>query len=110
MADFRNTTNEFKATWEREVNFEEEVKALTDIEADEPGQTTVARASAGENTIAPPEIKPAQPDMFADLPNQPQPQTISSADAGDLPTQPQPQTTATDSSADDDLSDKRSWL
>lgn len=28
MADFRNTTNEFKATWEREVNFEEEERAL----------------------------------------------------------------------------------
>ena len=93
MADFRNTTNEFKATWEREVNFEEEVKALTDIEVDEPEQTAVARESVGENTIAPPEIKPAQPDMFTDL-----------------PTQPPPQTTASDSSADDDLSDKRNWL
>ncbi len=28
MADFRNTTNEFKSTWEREVNFEEEKNAL----------------------------------------------------------------------------------
>ena len=93
MAEFRNTTNEFKATWEREVNFEEEVRALTDIEAEEPAQATVARVGAGENTIAPPEIKAAQPDMFADL-----------------PTQPKPQTTASSAPADDDLSDKRSWL
>jgi len=28
MADFRNTTNEFKSTWEREVNFDEEERAL----------------------------------------------------------------------------------
>ncbi|MEP7074264.1 MAG: twin-arginine translocase TatA/TatE family subunit [Acidobacteriota bacterium] len=28
MADFRSTTNEFKATWEREVNFDEEERAL----------------------------------------------------------------------------------
>ena len=28
MADFRNTTSEFKETWQREVNFEEEKKAL----------------------------------------------------------------------------------
>jgi len=28
MSDFRNTTNEFKSTWEREVNFEEEARAL----------------------------------------------------------------------------------
>lgn len=27
MADFRQTTNDFKSTWEREVNFEEEKKA-----------------------------------------------------------------------------------
>lgn len=28
MSDLRNTTNEFRTTWEREVNFEEESKAL----------------------------------------------------------------------------------
>lgn len=31
MADFRNTTNEFKETWEREVNFEEETKAIREL-------------------------------------------------------------------------------
>lgn len=31
MADFRNTTNEFKETWEREVNFEEEAKAIKEL-------------------------------------------------------------------------------
>jgi sec-independent protein translocase protein TatB len=35
MSDFRNTTSEFKATWEREVNFDEEERALRtgDIES-----------------------------------------------------------------------------
>ncbi|MEP6849276.1 MAG: twin-arginine translocase TatA/TatE family subunit [Acidobacteriota bacterium] len=28
MADFRSTTSEFKATWEREVNFDEEERAF----------------------------------------------------------------------------------
>ena len=28
MSDFRNTTNEFKSTWEREVNFEEEQQMI----------------------------------------------------------------------------------
>src|SRR5690606_25874910 len=28
MSDLRNTTSEFRSTWEREVNFEEEAKAL----------------------------------------------------------------------------------
>lgn len=30
MADFRSTTNEFRSTWEREVNFEEEERLLRD--------------------------------------------------------------------------------
>ena len=36
MAEFRSTTNEFKETWQREVNFEEEAKALnlTDLDAE----------------------------------------------------------------------------
>ncbi len=29
MAEFRGTANEFKQTWEREANFEEEAKALS---------------------------------------------------------------------------------
>lgn len=104
MAEFRNTTNEFKETWEREVNFEEEVKSFTNFESDEPKQATIARASlsenttstangtAGENTIAPPEIRPAPVDQFNDLPAQPVTPTT------------------TDTSANDNLSDKRNWL
>ncbi|MBA2378093.1 MAG: twin-arginine translocase subunit TatB [Blastocatellia bacterium] len=37
MADLRSTTSEFRSTWEREVNFEEEAKALRlDSDDDEP--------------------------------------------------------------------------
>lgn len=46
MADFRNTTNEFKSTWEREVNFEEEEHALRTGEL--PPQP-VARAASENN-------------------------------------------------------------
>lgn len=28
MAEFKNATNEFKSTWEKEVNFEEEIKTI----------------------------------------------------------------------------------
>lgn len=35
MADFRSTTSEFKETWQREINFEEEAKAFR-IDDDEP--------------------------------------------------------------------------
>ncbi|MBV6496698.1 MAG: hypothetical protein DYH05_10220 [Acidobacteria bacterium ACB1] len=56
MADLRATTNEFKETWEREVNFEEETKALRiqDIENE-----VVERQRANENLLTPaePEIR-----------------------------------------------------
>ncbi|MEZ5423055.1 MAG: twin-arginine translocase TatA/TatE family subunit [Pyrinomonadaceae bacterium] len=56
MADLRATTNEFKETWEREVNFEEETKALRiqDIENE-----VVERQKANENLLTPaePEIR-----------------------------------------------------
>jgi sec-independent protein translocase protein TatB len=35
MADFRTTTNEFKATWEREVNFEDEERALRTLDLED---------------------------------------------------------------------------
>jgi sec-independent protein translocase protein TatB len=57
MSDFRNTTNEFKSTWEREVNFAEEERALrTGDLSPEP----VARAQSGnsaEETASVPEIR-----------------------------------------------------
>jgi Tat protein translocase TatB subunit len=47
MADFRGTANEFKATWEREVDFDDEAKALRlDLIEDE-----VAKPVARENSI-----------------------------------------------------------
>ena len=68
MADFRSTTNEFKSTWEREVNFEEEAEALRSGDLPQPEIAPVPRsASLGDtntNTIAVPEIRPVQPDMF----------------------------------------------
>ena len=88
MADFRNTTNEFKSTWQREVDFEEEVNAIKTIGADEPAAAPIPR---GKNALAVPEIKPAQTDLFADLPSE-QPEAES------------------DEPAPDDLSDKRNWL
>ena len=42
MNEFRSTTNEFKETWQREVNFEEEAKAFSLDELDAP---TVPRSS-----------------------------------------------------------------
>src|SRR5689334_22183670 len=69
MSDFRNTTSEFKATWEREVNFEEEaqhLKRLTQLD-DEP--TPIARENsisptAGENPVVLPEVRAVDPAEF----------------------------------------------
>ena len=68
MADFRSTTNEFKSTWEREVNFEEEAQALRtgDLPQNEiaPAPRSESLGDTDTNTIAVPEIRPVQPDMF----------------------------------------------
>ncbi len=106
MADFRNTTNEFKATWQREVDFEEEVRALRTGDLGEPA--TVPRDTpAGDeqaNTIAPPQVKPAQTDLFSDLPSEViEPESVPVDEAN--------QEKSSDlEAADERLSDKQSWL
>ena len=95
MADFRNTTNEFNSTWQREVDFETEAQALRtgDLPVDPP--TPVPSDASGfetENTIAAPTITAAQADLFDDLPTEPKPEE---------PEEP---------SRVDELGDKRNWL
>jgi sec-independent protein translocase protein TatA len=63
MNEFRSATSEFKSTWEREVNFEEETRALreTDI-LEEP--KNIARVDADrspETRMSPPEIRAIDP-------------------------------------------------
>lgn len=60
LADFRNTTNEFKSTWEREVDFEEETKALKMESIDREIDKPVARENSilkSETEIETPSIK-----------------------------------------------------
>jgi Tat protein translocase TatB subunit len=68
MADLRNTTNEFKSTWEREVNFETEERALRTGELPE-GSQPVARvnsilSSTGEDVPARPDVKQIDPERM----------------------------------------------
>ena len=96
MADFRNTTNEFKSTWQREVDFDEEVSALRTGELPDAAPSPVPRgepALESTNSIAPPSIKPVQTDLF-----------------DEVPVEAKPEAESDDTSADDDLSDKRNWL
>jgi Tat protein translocase TatB subunit len=70
MSEFRGTANEFKETWQREVDFEEEAKAF-DIDSLE--AEPVARVKGGNpvETEAPrietPAIKPVDPKRLEEL-------------------------------------------
>lgn len=68
MADFRRTTQDFKSTWEKEVDFEEEKKALMKT-FDEPEKTisnTIPNEQASHfpETIITPEIKEISAESF----------------------------------------------
>lgn len=97
MADFRNTTNEFKSTWEREVNFEDEEKALRTGVLDE-GPVARVNSIPGneEKQVAAPEIRQIDKESFEKLANE-QNETV---DAATDPEEPEIET----------LSDKRNWL
>lgn len=64
MAEFRTTTNEFRATWEREVDFEEEAKALRLGAIEEEAERPIARENLGSETAALPEVRPIDPSEF----------------------------------------------
>ncbi len=69
MAEFRGTANEFKETWEREVNFDEEAKSLSLSSLDD---VSVARGDSGqspETTTIPdePTIKAVDPETLKHL-------------------------------------------
>ena len=105
MSDFKNTTSEFKSTWEREVNFEEESKALRTAfdDPDDINSKPVARensilAPKVEAVIAALEIKPVEPGLFDHLEN-------ASVEPKTLP-EAQPATEA----ATPDLNAKENWL
>jgi sec-independent protein translocase protein TatB len=90
MAEFRKTTNDFKSTWEREVNFEEEEAAVRtgDLPEEPVARITAINAPLGE--VSAPEVKEIDQESFERLKQQaaaPEPAPVR-----------------------DDPSDKRSWL
>jgi sec-independent protein translocase protein TatB len=92
LADFRNTTSEFKETWQREVNFEEEKKALdfSNIEAE-----PVARVD--RITDLEPTEHPAEPEV----------REIDAA-SFELAAAESPEAEKTQKTSDSD--DKKNWL
>lgn len=102
MADLRNTTNEFKSTWEREVDFEEETKAFELDSIDEEAALPVPRENAiGAKTDAP-EIRTIDKESFDKAAAQAAtPELVSVSDNDDQDNEEE---------QPDTLSDKRTWL
>ena len=70
MAEFRGTASEFKETWQREVNFEEEAKSLGLSSLDEePIARDDSVVTSEPSTIIPdaPAIRAADPESFKHL-------------------------------------------
>lgn len=95
MSEFRGTANEFKETWTREVNFEEEAKLLNVQEIE--GETVVREESikVTETMTAPadPSVKEIDASAFEKL------KASEKADNA-----------ATDNQAAPDTNDKKNWL
>lgn len=70
MSDFRATTSEFKETWQREVNFEEEAKAfnLNALESETVTHTTTVTIKEPIDLPEAPAIKQVDPSSFEHLP------------------------------------------
>lgn len=69
MSEFRGTANEFKETWQREVNFEEEAKAMdiNALEAETVPRVTTDPVSETAKALAEPSIKEVDPAKFEGL-------------------------------------------
>mgnify|MGYP001156648877 CR=1 FL=1 len=97
MADLRNTTNEFKDTWEREVNFEEETKAFRIDDIDEKTEPRKTPPALEKAAISAPAVKEIDASRFDDA--------IPAGENGSK-AQSSPEKEPSDSS----LSEKRDWL
>ncbi len=100
MAEFRSTTQDFKSTWEREVNFEEEAKAFEiDLLEEEAAEKRLKETPAISevNTIGAPTVKEIDKESFDSF--------VSNAERDDGQEESE-----TEQEAEDVLSDKRTWL
>ena len=100
MAEFRGTASEFKETWQREVNFEEEAKIL-DLDAPDAEEPTVKTESTNIDSVdaepTAPEIKEMDPAKFEEL----------KAKAAQIETSEKTEVAET---ANDKANDKKNWL
>lgn len=101
MADLRGTANEFKSTWEKEVDFEEETKALRLDLLEEESEKPIARENSISNTepVELPAVRQIDKESF-DAMTADANSTNESANGNNDQSQEEP----------DLLSDKRNWL
>ena len=100
MSEFRGTANEFKQTWQQEVDFEEEKKAfdLNTIEA----EPVVRTGNPSEETLAELAAAPAITEVDAESIKERMGIGVSVSSEKDVETPPENSTTA--------VNDKRHWL
>ena len=97
MAEFRGTASEFKDTWQREVNFEEEAKLLNIKDLDADDEKPAVAGTPNERADPPtPQIKEVDALRFADLIDAGQTEAISQ--------------TSGPATHDDAQNDKKNWL
>jgi sec-independent protein translocase protein TatB len=102
MTEFRSTTQDFKSTWEREVDFEQEKKAfdidLLEDERTEEQERALKQQDPSGNTIGVPEIRQIDKASFEKA-------------AAERNSDPAAENTAEPPAEEVDvLSDKRTWL
>lgn len=120
MADLKKTSGEFRETWEREVDFEDETKALkldsisiAAIENELESEKTIAREgrkSADDARVGLPEIKAIEPSEFESRRQQLGEIGSSASDGSDTDTFETNADQKDGSDEADSLSDKRTWL
>ncbi|MBK9528381.1 MAG: twin-arginine translocase subunit TatB [Acidobacteria bacterium] len=102
MSEFRGTANEFKQTWQQEVDFEEEKKALdlNTIEAE--AQPVVRTGNPNQETIAELSAAPAVVEVDAE--------TIKERMGIDRPIFDEKSIESPAEQTTPDVNDKRNWL
>lgn len=114
MAEFRGTANEFKETWRREVDFEDEKKALSfdDLLEEPVARVNSIPAPAPTESVASPQIKEIDPARFENIRAESSAAGIASeppASAGGREAE-QKRPGAEESATASDLNDKKNWL
>lgn len=105
MQEFRGTANEFKETWQREVDFENEVKAFDPdaIEAESAPVPRINSAPSQTESLPEPAIMEVDPARLEALKHRAETSGVTTDNETQPETPPTPQ-------APEAMNDKRNWL